>query len=40
MDAHDAAPLASLDRVLEADAWARTFSRTVLERHAAARAVS
>ena len=40
MDAHEVAPLASLDRVLEADAWARTFSRTVLERHAAARAVS
>jgi 1-deoxy-D-xylulose-5-phosphate reductoisomerase len=40
MDAHEAAPLASLGRVLEADAWARSFSRTVLDRHAAARAAS
>jgi 1-deoxy-D-xylulose-5-phosphate reductoisomerase len=40
MDAHEAAPLASLGHVLEADAWARSFSRTVLDRHAAARAAS
>jgi 1-deoxy-D-xylulose-5-phosphate reductoisomerase len=40
MDAHAAEPLRSLDHVLAADAWARTHSRNVLERHAAARAAS
>ncbi|HET7291707.1 MAG TPA: 1-deoxy-D-xylulose-5-phosphate reductoisomerase [Vicinamibacteria bacterium] len=40
MDAHDAQPLRSLEHVLEADGWARSTSRTILERHAAARAAS
>ncbi len=40
MDAHETAPLRSLEHVLEADAWARSKSRTVIERHAAARAAS
>jgi len=40
MAAHAAQPARSLEHVLEADAWARERSRGVLERHAAARAVS
>jgi 1-deoxy-D-xylulose-5-phosphate reductoisomerase len=40
MDAHTATPLARLEDVLEADAWAREQSRSVLGRHVAARAVS
>ena len=39
-DAHDTLALHSLEDVLEADAWARARSRSILERHAAARAVS
>ena len=40
MNAHTSTPLRSLDHVLEADAWARSLSRGILERHAAARAAS
>jgi hypothetical protein len=40
MAAHAAKPARSLEHVLEADAWARERSRSVLERHAAARAAS
>jgi 1-deoxy-D-xylulose-5-phosphate reductoisomerase len=40
MDAHGAAASASLEAVLEADAWARQRGRAVLARHAATRAGS
>jgi 1-deoxy-D-xylulose-5-phosphate reductoisomerase len=40
MDAHPAGAARSLESVLEADAWAREKSRSILGRHAAARAAS